>query len=89
MNGEIDAAGGERFLNLLGEHTLRANLGEGHFLQAVAGGFDDFDVDFVALDAEQLSNVIGLPQSELRTATANAELHRRASVAGWWNGCID
>jgi hypothetical protein len=59
--GEVNAAFGEGFLNLLGEHSLGADLSESDFLEAVAGGFDDFDFDFVAPGAKQGLNVMGLP----------------------------
>jgi hypothetical protein len=87
VHGEIDAAVGERLLNLHCEHALGADLGECDFLKAIAGGFDDLDFDFVALDAQQFSDVIGLPESKLRSATAYSESHRRAS-AGIWTGFI-
>jgi hypothetical protein len=80
VHGEIDAAGGERLLDFFGEHALGADFGEGNFLKAVAGGFYNFDFDLVALDAQEIRDVISLPQGELRTATADAEFHRRASV---------
>ena len=71
---------GEGIFDFLGEHALGADLGECDFLEAIAGGFDDLDFDFVTLDAEQFGDVIGLPEGELRAATADAEFHRRASI---------
>jgi hypothetical protein len=78
MNREIDSASGERIFNFFGEHALGADLGKGDFLQAVAGGFDDFDFDLMALDAQEFGDMIGLPEGELRPATADTQFHRRA-----------
>jgi hypothetical protein len=34
-------------------------------LQPVAGGFDDFDIDRMAFVAEQVGNMVSLPESQL------------------------
>src|SRR5581483_3355066 len=65
MDGEVHAAREQRFLDLLGEHALGADLGEGHIPDLVAGGLDDFDFNLMAADAKFVSNVAGLPKSEL------------------------
>ena len=41
MHREVDRAGGERLLDLLGEQALAADLGERPVLDRVAGGADD------------------------------------------------
>ena len=41
MHGEVDVAGQQRLLDLLGEQALAADLGERPVLDAVAGGLDD------------------------------------------------
>ena len=53
MYGEIDAAFEQRFFDLLGEHALGADLGEGDVENLVAGGLDDFQFDFVSALAQQ------------------------------------
>jgi hypothetical protein len=91
VHGEIDATVGERLFNLHGEHAFGANLGKGDFLQAIAGGFYDLNFDSVTLDAQQSGDMIGLPEGELRSATANAKLHLRVSTvfgAGFIARCI-
>src|SRR6266568_259294 len=75
MHGQIDVALCERLFNLLGEHALRADLREGHFLQFVAGGLDDFNCDCVALFAKKSRDVIGLPERQLRATASDAEFH--------------
>ncbi len=75
VHGEIDAALGERLFDFLGEHALGADLGEGDFLQPVAGGLDDLDFDGVALRAQKRGDVVGLPERELRAAAADAQIH--------------
>jgi len=82
VDGEIDSAFEKSLFNLLGEHAfdcagLSRDLGEGYTLQAIAGGFDDFNLDGVALVAEQRGDVIGLPEGKLGTAASDTEIHRR------------
>ena len=79
VDGEVDASFGEGFFDFLGEHALGADLGEGDFLKAVAGGFNDFDIDFMALGDEEGLDVMGLPKGQLRTTASDTELHRRIS----------
>jgi hypothetical protein len=52
VDGKMDAALFKSLFNLFGEHSFGTDLGEGYFLQAVAGGLDDFDFYGVALAAE-------------------------------------
>ncbi len=75
MHGQVNAAFDESFFNLLGEHALRPDLREGDFLQPVAGRLDDFDMRAVAVRAQKLRYVIRLPESELRSATADSQIH--------------
>ena len=72
MHGQVHASLGQGFFDLLGEHSFGTDLGEGDLLQAVAGGFDDFDFDRVALSAQQDGDVVGLPEGELRAAASDA-----------------
>src|SRR5215475_14045196 len=73
MDGQIDFACGEGFFDFFGEHALRPDLGEGDVGDLVAGGVDDFDLDLVPTGTQQSGYVVGLPESELRTAGADAE----------------
>ena len=73
MHGEIDASSGEGFLDFFGEHSLGADLGQGDVGDFVAGGVDDFDLDFVAAGTEKGGDVVGLPEGELGAAGADAE----------------
>ena len=81
MHGDVDATGGEGVLDLFNEDALgvewravieaRRRL-EGRVLHAVAGGANDLDGDLVATSAELLGDVVGLPERELGTASADA-----------------
>ena len=77
VDGEIDAAGGERFFDFLDEDALAVETrgrDEAGVLHAVAGGADDFDFDGVARGAEEGGDVVGLPEGELRAPGADADL---------------
>ena len=73
VHREIDALLGQRFLNFLGEHALGADLGEGDIGDPVAGGLDDLNFDVVPALLEQRLDVIGLPESQLRSAGTDAQ----------------
>ena len=82
VDGDVDAAGGERLLDFFDEDALgikRAAIVEcrgcfkGGILHAVAGGADDLDRDIVAALTQFVSDVIGLPERELGAAGTNAE----------------
>ena len=78
MHGEIDASGGEGFFNFLGEDSfaesaLGADHGQGDIGNLVAGGVDDFNLDFVSARAQERGNVVGLPEGKLRAAGTNAK----------------
>ena len=62
----------QRFLNLLGEHALGADLGESDIGDSVAGRLDDFNFDLVPALLKQRLDVAGLPQGKLRSAGTNA-----------------
>ena len=47
---------------------LRADLGQRHVGDLVAGGLDDFDAALVAQRGQPRLHPVGLPQGELRTA---------------------
>ena len=76
VHGEIDAAFGEGLFDLLGEHALGADLGQGDVGDFVAGGLDDLEFDLVAACAQQRGDVVGLPEGELGAAGADAQLWR-------------
>ena len=79
MHRKIDAAFGQRFFNLFGEHALGADLGERDVGDLVAGGLDDLDLDFVSALAQQVGNVVRLPERELRAARTNPQATPSAS----------
>src|SRR5579864_8675768 len=80
MNGEVDTPRGKGFFDFFGEHALRTNLGQGNVGDLVAGGMNNFDFNFVATGTEKRGDVIGLPESELGAAGADAEF--RSVVRG-------
>jgi hypothetical protein len=65
VNGKINLAGGQCFFNFFGEHPFAADLGEGHARHFVPRGLDNLQFDLVVALAQQVGNVIGLPQSQL------------------------
>ncbi len=69
----IHAISRQRFLNFLGEHALGADLGQRDIGNLVAGGFDDFNFDLVSTLLEQRLDVVGLPESQLRSAGTDAQ----------------
>src|SRR5208283_2001824 len=87
MHGEINTSGGEGLLdffreNSLAKSALRADLGQGDVGDLVAGSVNDFDLNFVAACPQQSGDVVGLPESKLRAARADAETrHQRCDSA--------
>ena len=80
MNGEVDAALGERVFDLLDEDSFAARsgasagaIGAVGLLHAVAGGADDLDLDRVAAVTQLGGDVVGLPEGELRASRADAD----------------
>ena len=57
----------KRFLDLFGEETLGADLGQRHVGDLVAGGLDDLDAALLAGGGKLRGDPAGLPQCELRT----------------------
>src|SRR5580704_3975056 len=57
MHREIDTSLRQGLFDLLGEHSLGADLGEGNVGDLVASGLDDFELDFVVALAEQRADV--------------------------------
>jgi protein SCO1/2 len=95
VDGQVDAGGGEGFLNLLDEDAFAVADGgavgvggrglEGWVLHAVAEGADDFDFDGVAVFPEACGDVVCLPEGELRAAGPDADgvgSHRSQGYAG-------
>src|SRR5579864_2035681 len=80
MNVEVDTPRGKGFFDFFGEHALRTNLGQGNVGDLVAGGMNNFNFDFVAARTEKRGDVVGLPESELGAAGADAEF--RSVVRG-------
>src|SRR5580704_7259209 len=68
MHRKIDASLRQGLFDLLGEHSLGADLGKGNIRDLVAGGLDDFELDFVAALTKEGADVISLPQRELGTS---------------------
>ena len=77
VDGEIDASSGEGFFNLLDEDSFTVETfrdDEAGLLHAVAGGANDFDLDGVALCAEGIGNMVGLPEGKLRATRTYADV---------------
>ena len=76
MNGEVDAAFFQGFLDFLDEDALAVEVGgwdEAGLLHTVAGGADDLELDVVAGVAEGVEDVVGLPERQLRASAADAD----------------
>jgi len=80
VNGKIDPTLGQCLLNFLGEHSLRADLRERYIDDLVAGSVNDFDLDFMPLRTQERSNVIRLPESQLRAARTNPQTQALVSL---------
>ena len=80
MHGEVDGAGQQRLLDLLGEQPLAAGLGERPVLDRVAGGADDLDLDPLGVEAagggEPALHLARLHQRQRRAARADTENRR-------------
>ena len=68
VNGKIDAAFEEGVLDFLGEHSLGADFRERDIGDPVARSVYDFDLNVVPLPPQEGSNVVRLPERELRAA---------------------
>ena len=87
VDGEVDAACGERLLDLLDEDSLAVGQrreggdvvyawaagGLRRLSQAIAGGVDDLDLHGVACGAQCVGDMVGLPECELGTSRADAD----------------
>src|ERR1019366_10711587 len=82
VDGEIDAVFDEGFFDFLGKHALGANHGQSDIGDFVAGRLDDFQLNRVTLRAQQIGNMMGLPESKLRTARANAQASHQFCAPG-------
>ncbi len=83
MNSQIHTPVRQGLFNLLGEHSLRSDFGKGYIGDFVAGGVDDLDLDLVALAAQKRRNVLGLPESELRSAGAYLQTQALILLPAW------
>ena len=101
VDGEVDAAFGQRLFDLLDEDSLAVRpaaqgcaaivfrggaVGVG-LLQAVAGGVDDLDLDGVAGGAQGVGDMVGLPERELGAARADADGVSHVTSRIRENGC--
>ena len=81
MHRQVDGAGEQRLLDLLGEQALAAGLGERPVADHVAGGADDLKRDPLGGDAvgggEAGAHLPGLGQRQRAAAGADSQ-HRRA-----------
>ena len=68
MDSKINSIFGKSFLDLFDEHAFRSDFGEGHVGDFVAGGVDDLDCSLVTALAKEFSNVVCLPEGQLRPA---------------------
>ncbi len=65
VDGEVNPVFDQGFLDFLGEHALGADFRERHVGDFIARGLDDLQFHGVALRAQQIGNVVGLPEREL------------------------
>ena len=76
MHGEIDRAGDERLLDLLGEQPLAAGFRQRAVLNGVPGGADDRDCDALRIDirsrGEPASHLVRLRERQRRAARTDA-----------------
>ena len=86
MHREIDGAGAERLLDLLGEQALAAGLGQRPVLDHVAGGADGLDRDLIGSNAmrggEAGAHFPRLGERERAAARADAQQRRRTGARG-------
>ena len=76
VNGEVDAAFFEGFLNFFDEDSFAVEVwrnDEAGLLHAVTGGADDLELDVIAGVSQGVEDVIGLPESKLRASAADAD----------------
>src|SRR6201993_1390373 len=77
VHGQVDPARVKGLFNFFGEHPLRhagSHLGKRQVLHGIARREDDFDGHFMAALAQAASNVIGLPEGELRAAGTDLQM---------------
>ena len=84
MHGEVDGAGDERLLDLLGEQALAAGLRQRPVADDVAAGADDLELDPFRGErvrgGQAIAHVLGL--SERERAAARADDERRGLGRG-------
>ena len=77
MHRQLDRAGNERLLDLLGEQALAARLVQRSIANDVAGGADDFELDALGVEAmgggEMLADEARLRERERAAARSDAQ----------------
>ncbi len=73
VHGEVNPVFDQGFFDFLGEHALGADFRQRHVGDFIARSLDDLEFHGVALSAQQVGDVVGLPECELRAARADAE----------------
>src|ERR1700750_726451 len=71
---QVDSPGRQRLFDLLGEHALGADFGEGNVGDLVAGGVDDLDLDLVGARSAASGEVVGVREGKLGAAGADAKV---------------
>src|SRR5207247_8466827 len=77
VDREIDTPLSQSLFDFFCEHAFRADFGERDIENLIAGSLDDFDFDRMPARFEECANMIGLPECQLRSARADAEMSFR------------
>src|SRR5579884_3975149 len=86
VHREIDSIIEHRLFNLFGEHSFCPYFSESDIGNLVACGLDDLDVNGVSLSAQLISNIVRLPQRQLRTTGTDAQMSHLGSCGEFQNG---
>src|ERR1035441_685391 len=73
MHGEVSTGVNSGRFDFFGEHALGADFRQRNIGDFIAGGLDDLKLHRMALGAQQVGDVMSLPERELRTAGADAQ----------------
>jgi hypothetical protein len=79
VHGKVNTVFGEGFFDFLREHALGANFGERNIRDFIARRLDNLKLYDMSMSAEEVGDVMGLPESELRTAGTDAETGHQSS----------